>query len=184
MTNLLGLHLRGHIYGDGEELIFGMLIGLHIWRLYIWGGSYVQRGGVRINGILRYTHKYQVEINNKYISTEKFRVQKSFCANIFIVYFHLKFFHTYSYCQYIKLTSVCMCVAQLLKKKFVWRIFYVLCWYLIISWQLEGVDFKYDGFQNCISKIPKQCIFGSKFVCFAWNFSFWQIRGFWFLIWQ
>ena len=128
MTNLLGLHLRGHIYGDGEELIFGMLIGLHIWRLYIWGGSYVQRGGVRINGILRYTHKYQVEINNKYISTEKFRVQKSFCVNIFIVYFHLKFFHTYSYCQYIKLTTVCVYVrCTTAKKKFVWRIFYILC---------------------------------------------------------
>ena len=34
----------GHIY---EELIFGMLIGLHIWRAYI-------RRGSGINGILRY----------------------------------------------------------------------------------------------------------------------------------
>ena len=128
LTNLMGLYLRGCIYGEGEGLIFGMLIGLHIWGLYIRGGLIYRGAGARVNGILRYIHKYQVEINNKYISTEKFRVQKSFCANIFIVYFHLKFFHTYSYCQYIKLTSVCMCVAQLLKKKFVWRIFYLLCW--------------------------------------------------------
>ena len=44
VTNLMGLHLRGHIYGDGEGLIFGMLIGLHIWGLYIWGGVLYTEG--------------------------------------------------------------------------------------------------------------------------------------------
>ena len=80
-------------------------------RAYIWDVNWATYlGYLRINGIIRHIHKYQVELNNKYISTEKFRVQKSFCVNIFIVYFHLKFFHTYSYCQYIKLTTVCVCV--------------------------------------------------------------------------
>ena len=56
----------------------------------------------------RYIYKFQIEINNRYISTEAFQTLshwwnclKSFCASIFVFYFHLKFLHGYSMYVYM-----------------------------------------------------------------------------------
>ena len=48
LTNLMGLYFGGG--GIYRGLIFGMLIGLHIWG----GGAHIRGGGGRINGILPY----------------------------------------------------------------------------------------------------------------------------------